>query len=615
MKCVGVVFAAILLLGLSVPMLEQTSEMPARSSTIYLLSAFAVSPSTWAYVGDTVTFFANATSDSGTTLNFTIYYDYLLANGSINPCSPVSVDTTPNPGSISKTYVYNAPGNYTYSDDNQYVVHLVINDGMGGWRNSTRYVTIVESWAPEFTPSPLQIIDWEIGVPLNLSVTCWDKDDDNLTLTWDFGDGTDIATNLTGPAALGVVCSQTHAWNPDPEDLYGLGDTYITYYLNLSLTDGCGQWTNTTTEIRLHLPHNFAPQIDSVLVDGEWFAAVDPGDTVQISASASDAEGEPLTWTFVFNNGTSDYRTVVNHTAGAAPGELVWCNITHVFGSEGRHGVTVNVSDALIPYQVWPHNVSLTVPVDVMLNSAPYAMESINVNPNYPIIWLPDKDYVLVTYSMDVYDPDGDLITVTWAFGDGSPLEVNASEGGICIYCFSQVRNYTEAGWKNVSVVITDGRPGHEIFRNVSVFVNSTNRPPSAVSFQPLALGGGIFAWVEEVVEFELVISDPEADPVEVIIDWGDGSPVLWLNLTDYVDKNVTAYFDHTYVIRGNYTITITYTDNQIGILDHTKTYSCGLEVRELGEIPEFGSVLPVALVLMLVLIASASAARRGRLR
>ncbi|MGB2582021.1 MAG: hypothetical protein WBD03_06090, partial [Thermoplasmata archaeon] len=128
---------------------EEAFEAPARSAAIEI-SSVVISP-TVAYVGQVITFFVNATSDSGTTLTFTIYYDFLLSDGvTINPDSPVSVNTTGNPGNVVTEFVYSAPGPLAEST---YRVRLSIDDGTGApLKNWTRVVQINDNIAPYFAP-------------------------------------------------------------------------------------------------------------------------------------------------------------------------------------------------------------------------------------------------------------------------------------------------------------------------------------------------------------------------------------------------------------------------------------------------------------------------------
>jgi len=300
---------------------------------------------------------------------------------------------------------------------------------------------------------------------------------------------------------------------------------------------------------------------------------------VLISANASDPEGEPLTWTFEFNNSVEVYDIVVNYTAATAPGEVVWVYFPVAFATPGNYTITLNLTDALPPYQVWPHNISESMTIEVVGNSIPNVLNTINVDPDSPVV-PSEAGYVVVNFSIQADDPDGDVLTVTWNFDDGSPEVVNTSAGGKYTYDFVQIRNFTAAGVFNITVLVTDGRPGHEtlVYRNITV--GSENRPPSMASFY-YTLSAGTKARANETVNFTMVIRDAELDPVEVVIDFGDNSSRLFLNLTEFVDGNLTYSFAHVYTKVGNYSITIWYTDNKIGYFQHNKTYTTSIKVEE----------------------------------
>lgn len=399
-----------------------------------------------------------------------------------------------------------------------------------------------------------------------------DNDDDSLTVTWEWGDGTPNATTTTGPAGGGAIITNSHYYNLTIQQ--GRGDYVVYLTMNLTLDDGNGNTVTVPTTVHVTMPSNSSPRI--LDLSGPSQAA--NTDVVMISANASDPEGESLTWTFEFNNSVEVYDVVVNNTAATAPGEVVHVFFPVTFPIPGSYKITLNLSDALLPYQVWPHNISESITIQIGANSIPNVLATINVDPDSPIVQS-GVGYVLVTYSIQADDPDGDVLTATWSFDDGSLDVVNTSAGGKGRYVFVQVRNYTDAGEFNITVLVTDGLPGHEIMVYKNVTVSSNNRPPNMVSFD-YSLSGGNRARANETVNFTMVINDPEFDAIEVVIDFGDNSSRLYLNLTEFVNGNLTVTFSHIYTKVGNYTINVTYTDNKIGLFQHSKNYTTSLKVE-----------------------------------
>jgi len=433
-----------------------------------------------------------------------------------------------------------------------------------------RAITMATGTPPRFWYIPSSV-SASAGIEATFYVVVGDVDNDMINVTWDYGDGTPNGHNTTGPAAAPTIVYTSHTWNPVSEP--GQGDYTVYFTINITLDDGNGNIVTGSTTAGVLMPPNIPPKI---YLSGPAKTFV--GDNVTLVSNATDPEGDPLTWTYVFNDSVSDYLTIVNYTDRTPPSTTVWNNLTVVFSALGYYNITLNVSDALPPYQVFPHNVSLTIKIQVVPNNPPNATDIISVSPANPIINA-TSGYVTVNYTVEVSDMDGDRINVTWDFGGGEPLAYNETDGGVFVYAVTQERNYTDAGTYNISVVITDGRPGHAIYLNQSVNITSTNRPPSVVNFNFTYVTGN-FALPNETVNFTLVIMDPEKNPVEVIVDFGDNSTRLYFNLTDFIDYNVTLTFNHSYPMVGKYVVTVWYTDNKIGVFNHSKMYNVTVTVK-----------------------------------
>ncbi|UCE90802.1 MAG: hypothetical protein JSV90_05040 [Methanobacteriota archaeon] len=564
------------------PALERDPELPASSEAI-IEPTFIVSP-TSAYVGEVITFNASAESDIiGTNLTFTIYYDYFLSDGSTpNPDSPTSVNVTGNPGRAVTEYIYSQPGPVS----NNYYVRVYIDDGEAV-RYITKRITIRNNSAPYFAPDLGSALSAELDnetftASLNMSVVCWDKDDDNLTLIWDFGDGTEPVVQWTGPAVAGVECVQNHTWSPDPEMWYGIGDTDIIYYVNLSLTDHLGHWKNESTPVLIGLDHNFSPKGNiSVLA-----SVVDPTDVVTIYGNASDREGEPLTWTFVFSNETEVIRVDVFHTGLTDPGERVFQNTSCVFSVTGNYTVALHLSDLALPeMQNDPdfsaHNVSVgQIYVSSVNNSLPY-LSRISVKDCYTgkedVVLNATTGIALVRFSVQAADLDGEIVYATWDFGDGSEAAYNVSVGGTDLDRFVQIHEYPVAGQFNVSIVITDGRPGHEVMKYKLLNVTSLNLAPEVRSLR-VVLSNSSYGLPGSVVRFELVLFDNERDPLEVRWDFGDGSPVEYTNATAFdEDGRVSIVVSHIYSEVGTYRAWVNFTDGLYGLTGYHEDSYCSV--------------------------------------
>lgn len=576
----AVILVSVLLLSTSVMSISgslgthsgRDAERGAHTSDFSSLTLEA-SPSA-AFVNDTITFYANASSTNlGATLIFTIFYSqYLYPDFSINAESPVTVNTTGSPGQVVQTHVYNQTGNWTDQPDPYYYVELWVDDG---FTNESYLMTVSVSvyvppvnTPPTFKSYPACPPGTRANESKIISAFVADEDSDTITMFWEFGDGTN-ATNVTVATPGGVYFNQTHAWNPPR--IPGEGNYTVSYQMNVSLSDGINPQVNYSTPANIAVPLNRPPDIAASASK----TTISQMDQVNFTANASDYEGDPLTWTFNFSDGTVE----VFHTGYTPPRQLVWQNATHAFASVRTYEVNISVTDI-----VWPtpiplfHNVTQPLLITVATNTPP-VVGPINTRPGAPLI-NGTLGYVDVTLSVQAGDHEGDIVTVTWDLGGGD-IRTNVTGGGIGVaYRLFQTVRFIEVGSYTVSLTATDGRLGHAVTRVVMVNVSSNNMPPDLLYFDKGKYSGRDFAAPNETVIITIILTDLEHDSLQMSLDFGDGSPMMyWSNLTNYTNGNITIKVNHVYVKIGNYTAILLLTDNKIGLFNHTLTYTLPIDV------------------------------------
>ena len=128
---------------------------------------------------------------------------------------------------------------------------------------------------------------------------------------------------------------------------------------------------------------------------------------------------------------------------------------------------------------------------------------------------------------------------------------------------------------------MTDGLEGHDVTKYRLVNVTSNNLPPVVLELN-FTYETGDFALPDESIEFTLTFSDPEMDVLEVVWDFGDNTSLVYFNLTEYVNGVATCVVNHTFSEVGTYNLTISYTDNQIGLLTHEKVKYAYVTVNNL---------------------------------
>jgi hypothetical protein len=522
------------------------------------------------YVGQEVTFFANGTSSSAASIKFTIYYDAMIPPlPTPNPASPKTVNITGNPGYVVQKYTYDHVGNLTGPGGRYFFVRLWVDDGV---QNVSRSVLVYvnENRGPSLAPRPPSQMQLEKGALVDFSIIVSDPDNDTLNVTWDFGDGT-VLMNYTAGAKLGIWVNQSHAWDPYVEP--GTGNYTFYYWMNFTVEDPFGHVNMSTTLIIIDIPDNIGPSLSMQV----YPLQADPADTVTFVVNASDPEGEGLTWTFIYGDGATEVFT----TDPTPPATVVWFNRTHQYSAIGTFNATVSVTDAVGDNQVGPHNFTRKVVITVVANVAPFIAETISYSGSFSINV--SIGYSDVRFSVWTLDGDGDVVTATWYLND-EEFATNATPGGSSQdFEIVQTIRFTETGTYIIRVDVTDGREGHEDSVSRMVNITSNNLPPNLIIGIDFAYGSNrTFALLEEVLTYLVVISDPELDPIELVWDFGDDSPRLYFNLTEYdVNGTVRSSVTHSYLEPGEHTITVWFTDNKVGLLNHSKVITAIVTVSE----------------------------------
>ncbi len=135
----------------------------------------------------------------------------------------------------------------------------------------------------------------------------------------------------------------------------------------------------------------------------------------------------------------------------------------------------------------------------------------------------------------DSSDPDGDPLTYTWDFGDGSTATV-----------VSPTHSYSSVGIYNVLLTVSDGTLTNTDTTAANISESSMEKYP------PVADAGGPYSGnVDDIIFFNGSESS-DADGTIISYAW------------DFGDENVGVgkYVNHSYDVASTYTVTLTVTDN-----------------------------------------------------
>jgi uncharacterized repeat protein (TIGR01451 family) len=337
----------------------------------------------------------------GTSDTIVIYY-----NDGLGPDPYPSPEVNPMNATDTQTH--------TYGDNGVFTVTLTVDDDDGASTVVTTTVT-VDNVAPTIVTLGSYSVDE--NSPVTIPGHATDPGSDDLTFTWDWGDGTSAIIVLyyndilVGPDPypspeinpMDVTDSQTHTYGDDG-----------VFTVTLTVEDDDGESTVVTTTVTVD---NVAPTIDAL---GSY--NVDENTPVTLPGHATDPGSDDLTFTWDWGDGTSDSIIYYNNGVSPDPNPSPEINptdvtdtITHTYGDNGVFTVTLTVEDDDGESTV----VTTTVTVD---NVAP------SIAPGGP--YVVDENSP-VTLTALVSDPGSDDLTVTWVFEYGPTLTSTHYNDGV----------------------------------------------------------------------------------------------------------------------------------------------------------------------------------------
>jgi len=252
---------------------------------------------------------------------------------------------------------------------------------------------------------------------------------------------------------------------------------------------------------------------------------VQAGQPVAFTATATDPDGDPVSVLWNFGDGTTS-------TALAPP--------SHSYATPGTYTVTMTTTDPDGTADPSPPSRTIVVQAPAAGLQAPAGA-----------ITAPAGNVTItagqsVSFTGTASDPDGDVVTVLWKFGDGTTSAALAPGA----------HSYAAAGTFTVTLTATDSHglaDPNPPTRTITVLPVTANAPPAGVITAP---AGNVTITAGQSVSFTGTASDPNGDPVTVLWTFGDGTT-----------STALAPGAHTYAAAGTFTVTFTATDSH-GLAD-----------------------------------------------
>jgi hypothetical protein len=396
------------------------------------------------------------------------------------------------------------------------------------------------------------------GVEVSCSAYSNDPDPDTLRFTWDFGNGSLFVEEFDTSTAVGatVYSSATFTWADE-------GNYLVTVYV-----DDLNDHNMSATAVAMVTTGNVPP--GSLMVVQTPSPGV-PGVEVTLTASASDANGDALSFYIDFDDGTFGSGTTDGGVTTAQSYDFV-----HTYEAAGTYTVTLYANDSL-------ENESAPFDIVITANEPP----TLTLGSAYSSKYGVEFSIAPVTIS----DPDEDALTVWYDWGD----ETEPTQGSGTDY--GATHTYMALGEFDLVAWADDGM-GHNSSATTTVTVTEANFAPTFVGAMIKFPVKADYEPGEEIL-FNMTVMDIEGDVLTVTISFGDGTTD-----TETIDSdprgNMTVSFSHTYDEDGEYAVNATVVDDQ----EHSSTTVYKVNTNVIIVTPSSGGLSTAALAAIGALVA-----------
>jgi PKD repeat protein len=516
-----------------------------------------------------------------TTDTVTSYY-----NNGINPepiYDPITNEVK-SPKGIYPFEVTDSPS-HTFGDNGDYTITLTVEDDDGGINTDTMTIKI-NNVAPAILS--INAPSGNEGSPITVTSSAIDRGSDDLTFTWDWGDGTSSTTNKYYNDGLGP--------DPYPSPLgaypFSVTDTVShtygddgVYTITLTVTDDDGGSTTNRASVMIN---NVAPTITLLIAPSG-----DEGSSLRFQASAEDVGSDDLTFSWDFKYGHTIDNIYYNNGIGPDPdlsplgvhpfsaSDLV----THSYGDNYNYTLTLTVTDdddGIVTY-------STTISIE---NVAPSIIELA-----IPYVAYEGTSY---TYKATAIDLGSDDLTFEWEFGDSTPIIINTyyndalgpdpypSPGGTFPFTGQDILNHTYGDDYNytLSLKVTDDDGG---VTTLTTTIYVINVAPAIEPFGPFTIDENT------PLDFTAVSTDLGSDDLTFIWNFDYGPTYTNIFYNDGVGPDPYPSPEGTYSFSATDHVTHTFGDNGVFLLTLTvkdddrgaTTYTTNITVENVAPVIE----------------------------
>jgi PKD repeat protein len=401
---------------------------------------------------------------------------------------------------------------FTTADD--YIVTIEVTDdhvGPGRPAEGSALISVGVNSKPVVDVPNFPNVMWRTST--NFTISAHDVDSrDELRYTWHWGDGTAVTVTDKNWA--------WHAYNVKTE-----------YTITVFVDDMSGLVGHNVSESGMVNVKGTNTAPSGIVYDVSTESAF-TGEVITFSGSAQDADGDPLRFTFVFDDGT--FGVVDEDTV--LPGDTVSVTYDKIYDeSNPSYNTYLYVSDYLA------NESSSVILIEVTENTAPVVT---------PLDDVYGTSGVSLDFVANAYDLESDPLTYTWDFGDDTPLVVGQSVSHI----------YATSGEFEFSIHVDDGYNHNE---SESAWAYITSAPVVEPLLEIDAKEG-----VDKV--FVAHATDADDDELTYTWDFGDATDLV-------VGETVTHMYEVTGIERDlTYTLWV---DDNSGTPEHNVSVSAPIHI------------------------------------
>ena len=442
------------------------------------------------------------------------------------------------------------PGLYAYTtaryegwgDWETHVARTIISDMLWLWYDLE---PVDSNNLPVFETTPQSQYEVEVGVPQTFVISVSDAEGDDITVDWSAGDGATFSETLSGDTAEPTTAEWTHQY-----------DTVGEYTLRIGLSDEHHEFENVElADVTVVLEANLGPNIEGLFVTPQRAYV---GEETTWTVSASDMEqgpdGEGLTFTWDWGDGTytsTEYQPVEN-------GTMVQDEQTHSWDSNLRYYVEVWVWDGFGDESNPLHNVSVAYPggFQIHVNEPPTVPMATNIS---GLVGQP------VACEAVASDPDPDVLTFTWDWGDGTSDVTHhdvSSDLGQEV-ASTVIHEWDTPGNHPVEIWVDDGEDGHNVSTTINAVIlpAGSDAPPGSITIMQSPNPGT----VDLPTILRVGAADANEDSLTVTIDFGDESALEVIQTAGGTTDMQYAEFSHIYDEEGPYMVEAYVDDGSAG--------------------------------------------------